>query len=457
MKKIISVAAAVSIAAGMLTGCGEKKNETLKVRVWSAEGATKSFMTEKVDEFNRTTGAEKGINIEYQVIASNMSDMAKSAFENNDGPELVGCSFNDALQYRKKGYIIPINDLAGGEEYLKTIDYDIPDVSFYAQDGKTYLQPISTVTGGLVYNKDLFKKAGIVDENGEALPPKTWDEFVEDAKKIHDMDKTKYGTAFPMKDGTVWWCGMGWATSASYNRASYIDLDKQEIVRGENSTMTLDIMMRVKADNSCFPGSESLDNDTMRLQFAEGNIGMFLGCSWDVGVLTDQFPAKCDWGVAEYPVKNIDERYKQNGMVGGTLSIGNSAVKTEEMSKAVMEVYKFLYSDDMICELYENEFAVPYNTKIADKADTSKISPQWKAFCDMMKVTREPVEEIKYKIEGDSANVVNERVWMGQISIKEASDDINKRTTDALKKGLADGSIDPEVIKKNQSLDYRIK
>ncbi len=456
MKKIVSVIAALSVAAGMLTGCGEKKEDVAKVRIWSASGSTKQFMTDKVVEFNKTIGAEKGISIEYQVISSNMGDMVKSAFENGDGPELVGCSYNDAMQYRQQGYIIPIDDLDGGKEILDLVDYDIPNLKRFAENGKTYLLPQSVITGGLIYNKDLFKKAGIVDENGEAKPPATWDEFVEDAKKIHEADKDKYGAGFPLKGSVIWWCGMGWAMTASYNSSSTIDLDKQE-VKFDNVDYTMETMLKIKEANACFPGAESLDNDTMRLQFAEGNIGMFLGCSWDVGVLTDQFPAKCDWDVAPYPVKNINERYKQSGDISGTVSIGNSAVKSEKMSKAVTEVYKWLYFGDLDKEMYEEGLSIPYSEKVAQSADQSKMPEQWKKFCDMVKVTRMPQEEIKYKLEGDSSSVVKEKVWMGTMTIREACDDLNKRYTEALRKGLADGSIDPDVIKENQSMDFRIE
>ncbi|MBD9009815.1 MAG: extracellular solute-binding protein [Clostridiales bacterium] len=458
MKKLVSIVAAAAIALGTLTGCGgEKKDSALKVRVWSADGATKQFMTQKVDEFNKTTGAEKGINIEYQVISSNMSEMVKSAFENGDGPELVGCPFNDSIQYRKQGYIVSVDELDGGKEYLESIDFDIPETETFKQNGKTYIIPTSTVTGGLIYNKDLFKKAGIVDEKGEALPPSTWDELIKDAKKIHEADSNKYGVGFPMKDGIHWWCGMGWAMTASYERDYTIDLDKQEYTLTDSRPEMYKIMKQIKSDNSCFPGSESLDNDTLRLQFSEGNIGMFFGASWDVGVFTDQFKAKCDWGVAPYPVKNENERYQQSGMISGTVSIGNSAVKTPEMSKAVMEVYKWMYSDDMISQLYEAGQWIPYNTKISDKADNSKTPKQWKEFCEMMKVTRKPEQDVKFKLEGDSDNIVGEKVWMDELTIDEAVKDLNTRYTSALKKGLADGSINPEYVKENQGMDYKIK
>lgn len=45
----------------------------------------------------------------------------------------------------------------------------------------------------------MFKEAGIVDENGEAKPPHTYDELREDAKKLTNAQKGKYGIVLPFK------------------------------------------------------------------------------------------------------------------------------------------------------------------------------------------------------------------------------------------------------------------
>ena len=40
---------------------------------------------------------------------------------------------------------------------------------------------------GLFYDKTLFTQAGLVDQNGEAVPPTNWDEFVAAAKAIKEF------------------------------------------------------------------------------------------------------------------------------------------------------------------------------------------------------------------------------------------------------------------------------
>jgi multiple sugar transport system substrate-binding protein len=56
------------------------------------------------------------------------------------------------------------------------------------------------------------------------------------------------------------------------------------------------MLQRINRAGGMFPGAETLSDDALRAQFAEGNIGMIMGSgSFDVGVLYDQFPAKVPW------------------------------------------------------------------------------------------------------------------------------------------------------------------
>jgi len=55
--------------------------------------------------------------------------------------------------------------------------------------GKTYGIPNWVDCRALIYNKDLFRRAGLVDERGEPTPPKTWDELRSYAKKLTQFDE----------------------------------------------------------------------------------------------------------------------------------------------------------------------------------------------------------------------------------------------------------------------------
>jgi multiple sugar transport system substrate-binding protein len=66
--------------------------------------------------------------------------------------------------------------------------------------GNQYALPLDTHPIGLYYNTRLFREAGIVDAQGHARPPATWDEFIADAQKL---TKDTHGEGRPDQWGFV--------------------------------------------------------------------------------------------------------------------------------------------------------------------------------------------------------------------------------------------------------------
>ena len=59
--------------------------------------------------------------------------------------------------------------------------------SLVKHNGKTYALPGNgMMVQGLIYNKDMFKAAGLVDENGEAKPPVTLKRIQRICKEAHE-------------------------------------------------------------------------------------------------------------------------------------------------------------------------------------------------------------------------------------------------------------------------------
>ena len=80
---------------------------------------------------------------------------------------------NSCYALAEAGYLASLNDLdnvQGREDSLSSVTYD----------GDIVTDTSSVAILGTYYNKDLFKQAGIESE------PQTWDEFLEDCKKLKD-------------------------------------------------------------------------------------------------------------------------------------------------------------------------------------------------------------------------------------------------------------------------------
>lgn len=444
MRKLLSLAVAAALSVGMMTGCQNKTTSSgsTTVRVWTTDAGGKSVWEKLVKKFNDTTGKEKGIKIEWTTYSSDFLTSLEVARKNDQLPEIAAIS--DVSGYSKTGDVLPLEDMPGGKEFIEEYGIDLVQGRNIIGD-VVYNVPSTSNVPALVYNKDLFKAAGLVDSNGEALPPQTWEEVREYAKKITDEKKQVYGLGIPLKEMSLY-CNYMLRPSfaSSYGEMAVYDFDNIT-VSYDNYKYPFEWSLKVKSDNTLFPGAEGLDNDTMRAYFAEGKIGMYMGLSWDVGVLTSQFVAKCDWGVAPCPVVEGMERQPNWRDISGSYSICKSA-KNLDLEK-VMEVYKFIFSLNSRKAIYENGVRIPCKKDAIEAADSSKLSTQFQDFANLLDENFKVIVPPSLKLEGDTFVDTFSKVWAEKVSVDDAIKDLNIRYTAAFKKGVEDGSINPEYYK----------
>ncbi len=448
MKKTLALTLSLALCVASLTGCGGKEKATSKsapddndtvVTVWTGDGGGQAVWEKLVDEWNATEGDEKDIYIKWEtVMDATQHDVAQ---QSGQLPEIVGLSGARIKKFQPLGDIIPIEDLPGGKEFLE--EYDMPGTEgSNVFDGKQYTVQRKAVTAGLAYNKDLFKKAGIVDKNGEAKAPETISEMREAAKKITALGGGVYGFAFPLKFATYYTVEMQTENSFDLdNPATEIDLDKLTVSypgHKDRYQWVLDL----KADGSMFPGAETLDNDTARAYFSSGIIGMIPAVSWDVGVYTTQFPAECDWDVCQFPTLDGYEFTENAASISGGMSISKNALKNEKTAKATMEAYKFIYSLDTRKTLFEEGIDLSCKKDVLEVADESKIDPRLIKFASFVpdEIKTYPAES--YSIEGENWNTLFQKVWMGDITLDAAIKDFAARNTAGLKKAVSQGTYD---------------
>lgn len=95
----------------------------------------------------------------------------------------IGGSREQAVQYAAKDLIINFeNDFF--DDKLKKEDYIPAFLQLGNIEGTQYMIPLMGEVMYLVVRKDLMKEAGLVDANGNVIPPQTWDELYDYAKKL---------------------------------------------------------------------------------------------------------------------------------------------------------------------------------------------------------------------------------------------------------------------------------
>lgn len=134
----------------------------------------------------------------------------------------------------------------------------IDDVNRF--DGKVYSLANTGLTMRLVYNKDLFAKAGI--EN----PPKSLQEMVEDAKKITEVGKAEgiYGFALNFKNPKqAFDRSVREILSLSGHQGLGFDLKTGQF-DFEPYSQVIEYFKQMHKDGSILPGAEALDIDLLR-------------------------------------------------------------------------------------------------------------------------------------------------------------------------------------------------
>lgn len=418
-KKLTAILLCCAVTVATMAGCGEKKEGVKKngvqtVTVWTCNSHSKNVITKLCNDWNETTGKLKKIKIDYQVkSADNIIQSTELALKSGTAPDFFGSG--DLIKYATNGDIMPIDELPKGKELIE--DYkEFIEEGRTMYKGKTYTIPTTATPGGLIYNKDMFVEAGIVDEKGEAKPPETLEELREYAKKLTNVSEKKYGIIYPMKwDG--WFSHDIICTKMSsdgfetYNPAS----GKYEY---DGFKPVFEAFVGMKEDGSVYPGAESLDNDTARALFAEGDIGMKFGMSFDVGVYNDQFPAKVDWGVAPYPSADKDNKYKQRMDIGGGWFINAHS----KLDKSVLEeVLRFTLSDDFVRTAYKEGTDLPCDWSRVEDIKLENAKKGWEDFAKL--VGESAIIPLKAKTDKSGLRsddkIFVEDIYTGKIGIDE--------------------------------------
>lgn len=160
---------------------------------------------EMVQQFNATN--EWGIVVNESLKGSydQLNQAIRASLVGGGAPNVAMAYENDTLEYSKAGEIVPLDPYLASKKYgvdPKDIEDIFPGVlarqRVEAYDGKTLSWPHGNSSQGLYYNADLFAKAGI------AGPPKTWDEFVAQARKMKEATGVTYTAIGTAKNGVYY-------------------------------------------------------------------------------------------------------------------------------------------------------------------------------------------------------------------------------------------------------------
>lgn len=410
-----------------------KKDKT-KLTYWTGDRHDMDYIKGIVQKFNETNG--ENIEVEMVVKTEDFNQAIDLAFASGQAPDIIRVKENTIQPFAQKGYLKPIDSYL--DDAIKKKFPVIDD--FNRIDGKMYSLPNYGSTLRLVYNKELFAKAGI------SAPPKTLKEMVEDAKKITVVGKAtgSYGFAqnFKSPESALGRSARVIAEASGYGGFGFDFKTAKFDFTGFKEVISS--FKQMVDEGSTLPGMESLDIDPLRAQFAEGKIGMYISYSSEPGVYANQFPAKVEWAAA--PVPTIDGTIK-----GATSFLGGQWLALSNTTKNADHAWKFMqfmYNDDVLKTYHEKGFGLSMVPSIASVAK----KPEIKGIDGFLPVGNDGTWPLQptVTVEGMKKDDAFFKYMISGGNLDQIIQDLNKRYNDALDKAIAKGTV---KVQPNPSFD----
>ncbi|HZG56230.1 sugar ABC transporter substrate-binding protein [Paenibacillus sp.] len=422
------------------TDAKEPKEKT-KLVFWTNDRPDADYMKGKIAEFN---AANPDIEVEYVVKTEDYNQAIDLSFASAQSPDILRVKENTIQTFYKKGYLESLDGYLSEEQKAK---FPILD-NLNRFDGKIYSLPNYGSTMRLVYNKDLFEKAGI------SKPPATLDEMVEVAKKLTEAGKDSgaYGFALNFKSPASAIDRSARVITEANGYGGYGFDFKTGRFDVSGFKPAIEAFKQMVDDGSTLPGMESLDIDPLRAQFAEGKIGMYISYSAEPGVYKNQFPAKIEWAAA--PVPTTDGTVKgATGFLGGQwLGISSESKHKEEAWKFL----NFIYGDQILQDFQENGFGFSMVPSILEKAKSADIYGI-EGFLPTQYDGTWPIQPT-VAVQGTTYQEAFFRYMLEGGDLDKIVEDLNKRYNEALDAAIASGEVkikaDPTFDPKNLQKMY---
>lgn len=280
-------------------------------------------------------------------------------------------------------------DITSVTKYVKNygdIKQDVRDM--VAKDGKVYGVPNVSYSVGLVYNRAVFKKAGLDPD----APPKTWDEVRAAAKKIAGLGKDYVGYG-EYGGGNVG----GWHFAQSiYSRGGEMVTNHKAAFNSPEGKAVLQNLHDMRWKDNSTGSKVNIAWESLMQQMAAGKTGMMLGAPDVVTDVVQKFQGKVD----DYGITAIPDG--KASLTGGEAYMINPKANAAQ-TKAGLEWIDFQFNtpgkgrfDFARGKANGEAVGVPNNDYMGDSPTGKKIAEERKANASL------PVEYYEPYVDGSA-------------------------------------------------------
>lgn len=419
--KFIILGLALMLSFGLvLSGCGTadkaaKSNEPVTLDfVWFSDGEEGKIVQQLAKEYEKTHANVK-INF-IEVPFKDFNTKMKTMIAGGKPPALARVATADVGNYYKQA--IDLGDAGGGTDAFagQFMDSLKP---YYVIGGKALAAPMDVTANALIYNKTLFKKAGV---EVPSSPDKvwTWAELEVAAKQVMDKGDAAYGLVWDFSPHR-------WSTILyEYNGSVFNEDGTKSVINNEQGAAALNQFVKLHKEK-IIPESVWLGGENPNNLFRSGKVAMHLAGSWMLGNYKDI--KDFEWGVTYLP-----KGTNRSSVPGGKLLMGFKGTKAE---KETAEFIQYLVSKDINSKYCQEALFISPRKDSAD-LNYAYGKEMFKIFSDELQATPAKSSndwarsEVMSKFTTDYKDNIVAAV-QGKLTVQQALDNIQTKAEKAIK------------------------
>lgn len=296
-KEVFAVACTLSLVVGIIVGCGSKalgamigyksesegvdKKENVIIDIFQFKVEAKEALEKAAEEYSQENPNVK-INVQTASYGEDYAEALKSKFASGEEPTIYNIGgTQDAIEWKEN-----LEDLSKEPWVNKAFNGTLEAVKI---DGKIVGMPVNQEGYGLIYNKNIFEKAGI-----DPASIKTYADL-EKASAILDSKKKKLGidAVFALAGKARWTTGLHLTNIALANEFSNVkeafEAKTIDFKYNKQLKKLLDLQVKyaVKPDGSD-KSINSIDYfEQVEKYFSGGKVAMIQQGNWAYGLIRD--------------------------------------------------------------------------------------------------------------------------------------------------------------------------
>jgi len=271
--------------------------DTVSVDFWHAMGRRHSSVLNQIIAKFEAQNPDIRINSVYQGSYNSLLTNLTASCTAGTNPVMSQMYEVWTTRFHERGLLIPAEELFAryggltGKDREDIVSVFIEDNSW---NGQLVTLPFNKSAYVLYYNKEALREIGMVNEDGQVRPPRTWEEFRKSSIQLTRKEKgdtTRYGFGIrPFIEGfTTFFFRAG---------GRYLDPSGKEVLfTGPEGQRTMNFLVNlVNRDKAAYVESSYLST-----AFGSGRIAMFVGSTASMPYNARAVAGKFDWDTAPIP------------------------------------------------------------------------------------------------------------------------------------------------------------